>query len=115
MRIEVEGSRLVLDIGVLVLRTLVWACSDGFGACFFMQKSIDFFAWKVNLFQTSLDGSVPLKGGRPDLVGVCRVRRDVARIRRQPPELALQGSPWGTAISRSDLNSPYPTESAYPA
>ena len=46
---------------------------------------------------------------RRDLVGVCRVRRDVARIRRQPPELALRGSPWGTAISRSDLNSPYPS------
>ena len=41
---------------------------------------------------------------RRDLVGVCRVRRDVARIRRQPPELALRGSPWGTAISRSGLN-----------
>ena len=31
---------------------------------------------------------------------VCRVRRDVARIHRQPPELSLRGSPWGTAISR---------------
>ena len=28
----------------------------------------------------------------------------LARIRPQPPELALQDSPWGTAISRSDLN-----------
>ena len=46
---------------------------------------------------------------RRDLVGVCRVRRDVARIRHQPTELALRGSPWGTAISRSDLNSPYPS------
>ena len=43
------------------------------------------------------------------LVGVCRVRRDVARIHRQPPVLGLRGSSWGTAISRSELkNSPCP-------
>ena len=30
--------------------------------------------------------------------------RDVAKIRHRPPELDLQGSPWGTAISRSELN-----------
>ena len=46
---------------------------------------------------------------------LCRARRNVAGIRHRPPELDLRGSPWGTAISRSDLNSPYPTESAYPA
>ena len=35
-------------------------------------------------------------------------RRGVAGIHRQPPELTLRGAFWGTAISRSDLNSPYP-------
>ena len=36
-------------------------------------------------------------------------RRGVAGINRQPPELTPRGAFWGTAISRSDLNSPYPT------
>ena len=38
------------------------------------------------------------------LVRICRVRPDVARIRRRPPELSLRGSPCGTAISRSEFN-----------
>ena len=38
------------------------------------------------------------------LSGFVRFRQDVARIHPQPPELTLRGSPWGMAISRSDLN-----------
>ena len=50
---------------------------------------------------------------RSILVRVCRVRRDVARIHHQPPELSLRGSPWGTAISRSELNNPKTSFSFY--
>ena len=38
------------------------------------------------------------------LSGFVGFRRDVAGMHHRPPELTLRGSPWGSAISCSDLN-----------